>query len=137
MSSPLEFLTPRNGAWSHPISGAGKVQTFVRCLDSRTPVRYNAKQMYATGSSIRHLGRWLLVAALIVLASLALARVALGGTAPASVTVVVQPGDSLWSIAAAQYPGADTRERVDAIERLNGLGSPVIVAGETLQLPSS
>jgi hypothetical protein len=106
--------------------------------------------MYATGSAIRplrsarqpyeglrHLGRWLMVAALIVLASLALARVALGGTAPASVTVVVQPGDSLWSIAASHYPGADTRERVDAIERVNGLGSPVIVAGETLQLPSS
>jgi nucleoid-associated protein YgaU len=109
-----------------------------------------AEQMYAAGSAIRplpsarrpfgglrHLGRWLLVSALIVLASLALARVALGGTAPATVTVVVQPGDSLWSIAAARYPGADTRERVDAIERLNGLSSPVIVAGETLQLPSS
>ena len=49
--------------------------------------------MYAAGTSIRplrsthsggrlrHLGRWLLVAALIVLASLTLARVALGGTA--------------------------------------------------------
>jgi nucleoid-associated protein YgaU len=106
--------------------------------------------MYAAGSSIRplrsarrpfdglrHAGRWFLVAALIVLASWALARVALGGTAPATTTVVVQPGDSLWAIAAARYPGADTRERVDAIERLNGLSSPVIVAGETLQLPSS
>jgi len=29
------------------------VQTFVRCLDSRTPVRYHAKQMYAAGLSIR------------------------------------------------------------------------------------
>ncbi len=106
--------------------------------------------MYATGSSIRplrsvhapfeglrHLGRWLLVATLLALASLALARVVLGGTAPASVTVVVQPGDSLWAIAAAHYPGTDTRERVDAIERLNGLSGPVIVAGETLQLPTS
>ena len=89
------------------------------------------------GGRLRHLGRWLLVAGLIVLASLALARVALGGTAPATTTVVVQPGDSLWSIAVARYPGADTRERVDAIERLNGLSSPVIGAGETLQLPTS
>jgi len=106
--------------------------------------------MYAAGSSIRplrsarrpfeglrHAGRWLLVAALIVVASWGLARVALGGTAPATTTVVVQPGESLWSIAAARYPGADTRERVDAIERLNGLSSPVIGAGETLQLPTS
>jgi len=105
--------------------------------------------MYAAGSSIRplsstrrplvglrHAGRWLLVAALIVLACWGLARFALGGTAPATTTVVVQPGDSLWSIAAARYPGADTRERVDAIERLNGLDSPVIAAGETLQLPT-
>ena len=106
--------------------------------------------MYAARSSLRplrsarvpfegarHAGRWLLVAALIVLASWGLARVALGGTAPATTTVVVQPGDSLWSIAAARYPGADTRERVDAIERLNGLSNPVIAAGETLQLPTS
>jgi len=106
--------------------------------------------MYAAGSSIRplrsahsgsqahlrHLGRWALVVALIVFASLALARVALGGTVPATTTVVVQPGDSLWAIAAARYPGADTRERVDSIERLNGLSGPVIVAGETLQLPT-
>ncbi len=106
--------------------------------------------MYAAGSSIRslrlahrpggglrHLGRWVLVVALIALAFWGLARVAQGGTAPVTTTVVVQPGDSLWSIAAARYPGADTRERVDAIERLNGLGGPVIVAGETLQLPTS
>jgi LysM repeat protein len=105
--------------------------------------------MYAAGASIRplrsahrgghwrHLGRWVLVTILIVVASLALARVALGGTAPVTTTVVVQPGDSLWAIAEAHYPGADTRERVDAIERLNGLSGPVIVAGETLLLPTS
>jgi nucleoid-associated protein YgaU len=87
------------------------------------------------GGGLRHLGRWLLVVGLIVLASWALARVVLGGTAAVTTTVVVQPGDSLWSIAEARYPGADTRERVDAIERLNGLGGPVIVTGETLQLP--
>jgi nucleoid-associated protein YgaU len=87
------------------------------------------------GPSLRHLGRWLLVAGLILFAGFALARVALGGTAPAEASVVVQPGDSLWSIAAARYPGADPRERVDAIERLNGLDGPVIVAGESLQLP--
>ena len=102
--------------------------------------------MYAAGLSIRpmrshhrsglgHLGRWALVAAFLVAASLMLARVALGGTAPAYTTVVVQPGDSLWSIAASHYPGDDPRERVDAIERLNGLDGPVIRAGETLELP--
>ena len=102
--------------------------------------------MYATGLSIkpmrsRHqpgfsdLRRWVLVAGLIGVASLSLARVALGGTATVDRTVVVQPGDTLWSIAAAHYPGADPRERVDAIERLNGLSGPVIIPGATLELP--
>jgi nucleoid-associated protein YgaU len=102
--------------------------------------------MYATGTSairlrsaraagpLRHLGRWMAVIVLIAGASTGLARVALGGTEPVT-TVVVQPGDTLWSIAASRYPGADTRERVDSIERLNRLSGPVIVAGETLELP--
>jgi LysM repeat protein len=47
----------------------------------------------------------------------------------------VQPGDSLWSIATARYPSDDPRERVDAIEQLNGLSGPTIVVGETLLLP--
>jgi LysM repeat protein len=80
------------------------------------------------------LGRWVLVTGALVGASLALARVAAGDTAPVE-QVVVQPGDSLWSIAAVRYPSDDPRERVDAIERLNGLSSPTIVVGETLLLP--
>jgi hypothetical protein len=102
--------------------------------------------MYAAGTSairlrsvrvaspVRHLGRWVAVWVLIAGAGVALARVAVGGTEPVA-TVVVQPGDTIWSIAAERYPAADTRERVDAIERLNGLSGPLIVAGETLELP--
>jgi nucleoid-associated protein YgaU len=101
--------------------------------------------MYAAGRAIkpvrppktarlRGLGRWLLVAVMMLAVSVALARVAAGGTAPVG-RVVVQPGDTLWSIAAARYPGDDPRERVDAIERLNGLSGPGIEAGETLLLP--
>jgi LysM repeat protein len=72
------------------------------------------------------------MAALVVM--LAVSRVAWGGAA--SETVVVQPGDTLWTIAATRYPGDDTRARVDEIERLNNLSSPVIEAGETLRLPA-
>lgn len=50
-------------------------------------------------------------------------------------TVVVQPGDTLWSIAAEHYPGDDVRDRVQDIESANGLASPQIEAGETLRLP--
>jgi LysM repeat protein len=50
--------------------------------------------------------------------------------------VVVQPGDTLWTIAAARYPADDTRMRVDEIEQLNNLSSPLISVGETLRLPA-
>jgi LysM repeat protein len=49
--------------------------------------------------------------------------------------MVVEPGDTLWAIAAARYPGDDVRVRIDQIERLNGLHSPQIGVGEVLQLP--
>ena len=102
--------------------------------------------MYVAGSAVRptwapdapvfrHLGRWLLVVVLSIGLGVLLARVALGGTPPAYTTVVVQPGDTLWTIAAERYPAADPRERVQAIEALNGLTGPQIVAGETLELP--
>ena len=86
-------------------------------------------------SAFRHLGRWLLAGLLVVLAGWLLARVAFGGTPPEYKTVVVQPGDTLWSIAAAEYPAADPRERIGAIEALNGLSGPQIMVGETLELP--
>jgi len=78
-----------------------------------------------------------LVVFLLALAvSLSLAVVAHGGTAPAYSTVVVQPGDTVWSIAAEHYPSDDIRARVVDIERANGLHSPVIQVGETLRLPA-
>jgi nucleoid-associated protein YgaU len=103
--------------------------------------------MYATGYGIRPLrsrrdgGAWLLrqwalVLVAVVALSLVLAKVALGGGSQSDVTVVVQPGDTLWAIAAAHYPLDDVRSRVDDIERANSLQGPVIEAGETLRLPA-
>jgi LysM repeat protein len=68
-------------------------------------------------------------------AGIVFALVAHGWSAPAASTVVVQPGDTLWSIAGEHYPSDDVRARVDQIEQLNRLKSPVITAGETLELP--
>jgi LysM repeat protein len=84
--------------------------------------------------ALRRLYRWALVLVAALAVMLALSRVAQGGEAAA--TVVVQPGDTLWTIAAERYPGDDTRTRIDEIERLNNLSSPVIVVGETLRLPA-
>jgi hypothetical protein len=46
---------------------------------------------------------------------------------------VVQPYDTLWSIAAAEY--ADPREGVWEIRQRNGLAGATIVPGQVLVLP--
>jgi LysM repeat protein len=48
---------------------------------------------------------------------------------------VVQPGDTLWSIAVAEV-GGDPREAIWKIERRNHLPSATIVPGQRLVLPS-
>ena len=47
---------------------------------------------------------------------------------------VVQPGDSLWAIAAERYPG-DPREGVWKLRRANGLAGAAIYPGQKLLLP--
>jgi nucleoid-associated protein YgaU len=107
--------------------------------------KVGVEQMYATGYGIRPLrstrrirpaGRLAAVLLLALSVSLWLAIVAHGGAAAQDSTVVVQPGDTLWSIAAARYPSDDVRARVDGIERANGLRSPMIEVGELLKLPA-
>lgn len=80
-----------------------------------------------------------LLTALILLA-FALGRFA-GSPADASTpaaqrTVVVEPGQSLWAIAKAADPHADTRQVAHAIADLNGLDGATVVAGQELLLPS-
>ena len=102
--------------------------------------------MYAAGYGIKpwragraggvRLGRRAVLAVLVVvLTGIGMSVAAQGGTPAAFSTVVVQPGDTLWSIAAQHYPGDDVRDRVQDIEAANGLQGPQIEAGETLRLP--
>jgi len=116
-------------------------------LTSERPFATVIEHMYAAGHSIRplrssrqaplrHLGRWVMVILTVGCVSVGLSKVVLGDGRPVDATVVVQPGDTLWGIAAARYPGDDVRVRVDEIERLNGLQSPEIEVGESLQLPA-
>ena len=58
-----------------------------------------------------------------------------GAPATAFQTVTVAPGDSLWAIAAEFAPGADPRDVVAAIVRLNALEG-AIVPGQELALPA-
>ncbi|HEU0132192.1 MAG TPA: LysM peptidoglycan-binding domain-containing protein [Mycobacteriales bacterium] len=83
------------------------------------------------------------VLVLLVLVTLVLAAFSLGRTsasagatrrAPAP-TTVVQPGETLWSIARRVAPEADPRATVARLTRLNDLGARPIVAGQRLVLP--
>ena len=49
-------------------------------------------------------------------------------------TYVVQPTDTLWSIAASHYAG-DPREAVWELQRRNGLAGTTIAPGQRLVLP--
>jgi LysM repeat protein len=76
-----------------------------------------------------------LAAMLLAVMTFVFARVAGAEGRPSYDAVVVQPGDTLWSIAAAHYPSDDPRARVDDIERTNHLPDPIVHAGQRLLLP--
>jgi LysM repeat protein len=50
-------------------------------------------------------------------------------------TYVVEPGDSLWSIAEELAPGSDPRPLVDAIAQANDVLDEELAAGEILVIP--
>jgi predicted Zn-dependent protease len=51
-------------------------------------------------------------------------------------TVVVRPGDSLWSLAAAHTaPGASVQDTIDRISGVNHLDGSMILPGERLSIP--
>lgn len=50
-------------------------------------------------------------------------------------SVVVRPGDTLWSIARSVSGSEDVRAVVDRIQQLNHLGGAPLRPGQVLQLP--
>jgi len=50
--------------------------------------------------------------------------------------VVVQPGESLWSVAERIAPSADPRDVIDAIVDFNHLPSADVMAGQQLGIPA-
>lgn len=105
----------------------------------RAPERLAQQAVYRRRRLVAAVLAVAVLAAVLLLASAAVARNAGGVPSSAagdpSPTVVVQPGDSLWSIAAAAAPDVDVRVTVDRIVALNG-GGPIVV-GQELELPAA
>lgn len=53
-----------------------------------------------------------------------------------AVTVTVQPGDSLWTIAAARVPDRDPRVTISQIRELNNLSGSRVLPGEQILVPT-
>ena len=59
------------------------------------------------------------------------------GTPPATETVQVAPGDTLWGIASQIAEDGEVRAVMEEIRRLNALDSAVLNAGQMLRVPAS
>lgn len=86
-------------------------------------------------------GRLVLLALLLAVAAAVGVLVAAStgeaaGPAGPAPTVVVQPGDTLWSIAARCAPGPDPFGTIEQIRQLNGLNGYTVHPGEKLVLPA-
>jgi Tfp pilus assembly protein FimV len=121
-------------------------------VGGRAPTRLAQQAVYRRRRLLVALAVAVLVVALTLLATAAAARIAggapsaAGGPSPTSAaassaagvaapaTLVVQPGDTLWTIAAEVAPDADVRITVDQLVALNG--SSPIVPGQELVLPA-
>ncbi len=79
------------------------------------------------------------LALVVVLAGPAAPSASASSTAvhPAVHTIVVQPGQTLWSIAARIAPKADPRETITMLREVNNLTGPSVYAGQRLIIPAA
>lgn len=107
------------------------VSESTRVLGGRRPPRR------AAGRRSRR-GQWGLLLKLAVLTALlgaVMTQVVLGTAGSVAPAVVVQPGQTLWSLAVQHYPQSDPRAAIAAIESANHLRGAAITPGERLLLP--
>jgi nucleoid-associated protein YgaU len=94
-----------------------------------------SKPYLRTHKRRRPKGRILGLSGLILVGLLALStRLVYGDMPQRQGRVVVQPGETVWSIASRYAPG-DPRPRVDAILRVNHLSTPLVRPGQSLLVP--
>jgi nucleoid-associated protein YgaU len=104
-----------------------------------TPLRHSRRARRPRSPWPARLRMSAVLAGAVLALSLGLARVAEGGAEGETegfATVTVQPGDTLWAIAADRYPDSDVRAKVWQIEQVNHLAGKRLQPGETLRVPS-
>jgi LysM repeat protein len=77
----------------------------------------------------------LLLAGLGVLAAAPASQAAGAGATGPAPSVVVRPGDTLWSIATRAAPHDDPFRTIEEIRQINGLSGYTVPAGLRLTLP--
>lgn len=112
---------------------------------SATPVNREKTERAQIRSSVRLTRRGRIVVILVLACAFLVGWSTLGGsTADASVesasavgqVVVVQQGESLWSIAQDIAPSTDPREVILRIREMNNLGTDHVYPGQSLHVPS-
>ncbi len=114
-------------------------------IDSFVPAARPARRPAPAASGVRLTRRGRLVVLLVAVAALATGAIALGsstvatgeaGRMPATQVVTVEPGQTLWQIAAAANPTGDVRDTVDDIMRMNSLpDAGALQMGSDLAVP--
>jgi nucleoid-associated protein YgaU len=138
---------PRSSSIPYPAAGRPPVEFHVAPALHVTPA--SAAPVHSAALRLTRRGRIVLAALVIAgvtLAALLITVLASGGAqatnhGPARAgyrgmhQVVVQRGQTLWSIAAAAEPAADPRTVIEEIMSANALASPAINAGQLLWVP--
>jgi LysM domain len=123
---PSAFNTPAVDAeWEEPI--AYRLSRREPTSSRRRPVRLTRR-----GRVVVTLLLFVIVAGVALL--LATASQASAPAGPMR-TVVVEPGDTLWSISVEALPSEDPYQAVDQVRRLNHMDADTVFVGQQLTLP--
>lgn len=110
------------------------------------PARVYPAPAGTPGLRITRRGRAVLATVLVAPVLAAVLAFAVGGGAATATGelsiadfeyVTVEPGQSLWQVAESIAPGADPRDVISDVMRLNGLESSVVHPGERLAIPAA
>jgi hypothetical protein len=139
---PRYQLEPRFVAPGEPVRRLRLIESESESAESEFDRQYRPRSARSHQRAVYRRRR--VLAALVGLGlvlTVARAGAALGGSSlatperlPHVTNIVVEPGDTLWSIAKRAVPGHDVRPVVDAME--HALGTSTVFAGQTVSVPT-